>query len=92
METETSTKTGTATDANTVLAAGAYRAGKPRFSTFHGYEVCDIYKREKLFGLIPYWRHSDTIKNAGQVDEVVMLLNNPNELKKRLIAGISTCR
>ena len=61
-----------------------YRAGKPRFSTIYGYEVTDIYKREKLFGLIPYWKHCDTIKNAGQVDEVVMLLNNPGEFKNRV--------
>jgi len=61
-----------------------YKAGKPRFSYFYEYEVCDIYKRKNIFGFIPVWSLHDTIKNTGQVEEVVFLLNNPEELKARL--------
>ena len=61
-----------------------YKRSKPRYSSHFGYEVIDILKRERLFNLIPYWSHHSTIKNAGQADEVVFLLNNPEELTRRL--------
>jgi hypothetical protein len=61
-----------------------FRLSKPRFSSYYGYEVVDILKRKKLLGFINYWSWHETIKNVGQAEEVVFLLNNPNELQKRL--------
>lgn len=61
-----------------------FKLSTPRFSTHYGYEVVDILKRKTFFGFINYWQFHDTIKNAGQAEEVVFLLNNPDEVKKRL--------
>lgn len=65
-----------------------YKLGKPRFSSYHKIEVIDIFKRKTFLGFINYWSHSDTIKNAGQANEVVMLLNNPSELESRINLAI----
>lgn len=65
-----------------------YKSSKPRYSDHYGCEVVDILKRKKIFGFIPYWVQHDTIKNFGQADEVVMLLNNPDELESRLKSGL----
>lgn len=61
-----------------------FKAAKPRFSTYFNYEVVDILQRRKLFGLIPIWMRFDTVKNVGQVDELVYLLNNQEVMKERL--------
>ncbi len=61
-----------------------FKLSSPRFSTQYGYEVVDILKRKTLFGFIHYWQYHDTLLNNGQAEEVVFLLNNPDEVKKRL--------
>ena len=61
-----------------------FKLSTPRFSSHYGYEVVDILKRKTLFGFIHYWQNHETIKNAGQAEEVVFLLNNPDEMKRRL--------
>lgn len=64
-----------------------YKAGKPRFSSHYGYEVVDILERKLFLSFLPYWGIHDTIRNAGQVDEVVSYLNNP-EKRKQIIQEI----
>lgn len=65
-----------------------YKLATPRYSTFHNCEVVDILKRKTILGFISYWSHHDTIKNVGQADEVVFLLNNPAEMKSRITAAV----
>lgn len=64
-----------------------YKLGKSRFSVFHNCEVIDILKKEYFF-IFSYWTHSDTIKNVGQAEEIVFLLNNPVEFKNRIITFV----
>lgn len=61
-----------------------FKLSKPYFSLHYGYEVVDILKRKTLFGFIRFWSWHETIKNAGQAEEVVFLLNNPDEMQRRL--------
>lgn len=61
-----------------------YKASAPRFSQFHGFEGVNILKKKYLFGVIPYWHVSSFIRNVGQVEEIIYLLNNPDEMDKRL--------
>lgn len=67
-----------------------YKIGTPRYSTFHNCQVVDILERKTILGLIGYWSHHDTIKNVGQADEVVFLLNNPAEMKSRITDAIKS--
>lgn len=61
-----------------------YKLSKPRFSSYYQYEVVDILKRKNFCGLFPTFIVCDTIKNSGHAAEVVFLLNNPTESKKRI--------
>lgn len=60
-----------------------YKKGRLRYLYHSHYFIVNIYVRKKFFG-IPYWSHLDTIKDGPHVQEIIKLLNNPTELRRRI--------
>lgn len=67
-----------------------YKAGKPRFSQYHGYEIVPILRKGKILWIIPFWYYDHHVQNFGQADEIVFLLNNPNIMKQRMQEVVQT--
>ncbi len=61
-----------------------YKLGTPRYSSYFDDEVVDILKLKRFLWIFSIWVWHDTILNHSAVDEVVYLLNNPEELSNRL--------
>ena len=61
-----------------------YKYGKRRYSRVYMDFVKDIFVKWKVLWVIPVWVYHDTLLDRGQVEEVVYLLNHPEEVKERL--------
>ena len=49
-----------------------------------GEPIIDILEQKRFLG-IRYYAYKETILNIGQAEEVVYLMNNPDEMKRRLL-------